>query len=100
MARKDSFCLRHYSLHYLSSLFSTRFPGLTDGSIRWPLHYIADSGDGLFTEPYVKKVFERIQAPYKEIIAFDFNDHMFMVNHPQEACEKLSEIIQRQYCTS
>ena len=97
MAQEDSLCLRHYSLHFLSSLFSTRFPGLTDGSMRCPLHLIIDSGDGLFSEPYVKKVFKRIQSPYKELITFDFNDHMFMVNHPQEACEMLSEIIQQRY---
>jgi len=67
--------------------------------MRCPLHLIIDSGDGLFSEPYVKKVFKRIQSPYKELITFDFNDHMFMINHPQEACEKLSEIIQQRYCT-
>jgi pimeloyl-ACP methyl ester carboxylesterase len=98
MARADRICLKHYSLHFLSSLFFTHFPGITDGSIRCPLHLVIDSGDGLFRESYVKKVFELVQAPYKETITFDFNDHMFMVNHPKEACEKLSEMIQRLYC--
>jgi len=95
MAQEDSLCLRQYSLHFLSSLFTTDFPGLTDGSIRCPLYLVTDSGDGLFTQPYVAKVFEHLQAPHKEMIPFHFNDHMFMVNHPQEACEKLTEIIRR-----
>lgn len=95
MAQKDSICLRHYSLYFLASLFTTHFPGLTDGSIRCPLYFITDSGDGLFTQPYVEKVFERLQAPHKEMIAFHLNDHMLMVNHPQEVCEKLTDIIRQ-----
>ena len=97
LAKDDKNCLRRYSLHFLASLFTTRFPGLTDGSIRCPLFYIADSGDGLFSQQYVEKVFKRLQAPHKELITFHFNDHMFMVTHPQEVCEKLTEIIRRQF---
>ena len=92
-ASEDNICLRHYSLHFLSSLFSTHFPGLTDGSIRCPLYLVTDSGDELFTQPYVKKVFERLQSPQKEMITFHFNDHMFMVNHPEATCDKLADII-------
>ena len=93
MASKDSISLRHYSLYFLSSLFTTHFTGLTDGSIRCPLYLVADSGDGLFTQSYVKNVFERLQAPHKEMITFHFNDHMFMVNHPEAVCEKLTDTI-------
>ena len=100
MALKDSICLRSYSLHFLCSLFTTQFPGLTDGSMRCPLYYVADSGDGLFTPPYVEKVFERLQAPHKEMITFNLNDHMFMVNHPQEACEKLTDAIHKLQVTN
>jgi pimeloyl-ACP methyl ester carboxylesterase len=97
MALEDSLCLRHYSLYFLSSLFTTHFPGLTDGSIRCPLYLITDSGDGLFTKSYVKKVFERLQAPHKEMITFHLNDHMLIVNYPQEVCEKLTNIIHQQF---
>jgi len=93
MAQNDTICLRHYSLHFLASLFTTRFPGLTNGSIRCPLYYIADSGDGLFSQPYVKKVFKRLKAPYKKMITFHHNDHMLMVNHPHEACDKLTKFL-------
>jgi hypothetical protein len=51
---------------------------------------VADSGDRLFTAAYTRKVFDRLQAPHKEMLVFDFNDHMLMVTHPQEVCEKLA----------
>ena len=41
----------------------------------------------------MEKVYERLVAPHKEMIEFYFNDHMMMVNHPQEVCEKLTEVI-------
>jgi alpha-beta hydrolase superfamily lysophospholipase len=91
MAIEDDLCLRSYSVHFLVSLFTTRFSGLTDGSIKCPLYLISTSGDGLFSEEYMAKVFELLQAPHKERITFDFNDHMFMVMHPQEVCDKLSK---------
>ena len=93
MVKADKLCLTHYSLHFLASLFTTRFPGLTDGSVSCPVYVIADSGDRLFTETYTNQVFERIQAPRKEMITFHFNDHMLMVTHPLEVCEKLADIM-------
>jgi len=93
MALADKLNLRSYSVHFLVSLFTTRFTGLTDGSIKCPLYLISAAGDGLFSEEYTSKVFELLQAPRKERIKFDFNNHMFMVMNPQEVCEKLSGII-------
>jgi len=98
-AQEDKYCLRHYSLHFLSSLFTTQFPGLTNGSIKCPLYLITDSGDGLFTPPYVEKVFANLKAPYKEMITFHLNDHMLMANHPQEVCERLTPLV-RQYANT
>ena len=95
MVRADELCLTRYSLHFLASLLTTRFPGLTDGSVRCPIYVIADSGDALFTEAYTKKVFERLKAPHKEIIEFHFGDHMLMVTHPEEVCEKLTEYMRQ-----
>jgi len=86
----DPLCLKTYPLYFLASLFTTRFPGLTDGGIKCPLYVISDSGDRLFTEDYTRKVFERIKAPKKELVVFDFNDHMLMVSHPSEVSERLA----------
>jgi hypothetical protein len=71
---QDELCLKRYPLCFLASLFTTQFPRLTDGSICCPLYVVADGGDRLFTEAYTRKVF----------------DHMLMVTHPQEVCEKLA----------
>ena len=86
---KDELCLTRYSLHFLASLFTTHFPGMTDGSIQCPVYVVADSGDKLFTAAYISQVFERIRAPHKEMVTFNFNDHMLMVTHPQEVCDIL-----------
>jgi len=90
MVDSDKLCLTRYSLYFLSSLFTTSFPGLTDGSVRCPIYVVADSGDELFTESYTKQVFELLRAPHKEMVMFHFNDHMLMVTHAQEVCEALS----------
>jgi len=95
MAIQDDLCLRSYPAHFLVSLFTTRFPALTDGSARCPIYLISDSGDGLFSEEYTGKVFELLQAPYKEMITFHFSDHMFMVMHPREVCEVLTEAVRK-----
>jgi alpha-beta hydrolase superfamily lysophospholipase len=87
---RDPLCLKRYSLHFLASLFTTRFPGLTDGSARCPLYVVADSGDRLFTPEYTQKVFERLRAPHKELIVFDTGGHMLMVTHPREVYDILS----------
>lgn len=93
MVEKDELCLSRYSLYFLNSLFTTRFTGLTDGSIRCPVFILANSGDKLFTSSYIKLVFERIKAERKEIVPFNFGDHMIMVTHPKEICDALTDII-------
>jgi pimeloyl-ACP methyl ester carboxylesterase len=87
----DEFCLSRYSLYFLASLFTTVFPGISDGSIRCPVYVVADEGDRLFTAEYTRKAFDRLQAPYKEMVVFHYNDHMLMVTHPDEVCRRLSE---------
>ena len=89
--RKDALNLTRYPLCFVASLLTTDFPGLTDGKgIRCPVYVIADSGDKLFTPAYTQKVFERLRAPYKEMIEFDYHDHMLMVTHAKEVCAALS----------
>ncbi|MCL2637813.1 MAG: alpha/beta hydrolase [Oscillospiraceae bacterium] len=99
MAMADKYNLRSYSVHFLVSLFTTYFSGLTDGGIKCPLYLISASGDGLFSEEYMAKVFELLQAPYKERIKFDCDSHMFMVMNPHEVCEKLANAVLR-HCQS
>jgi pimeloyl-ACP methyl ester carboxylesterase len=87
---RDPLCLKRYPLHFLASLFTTRFPGLTDGSARCPVYVVADSGDRLFTPEYTQEVFRRLRAPYKEMVTFHTGGHMLMVTHPQDVCNVLS----------
>ncbi|MDR1158516.1 MAG: lysophospholipase [Oscillospiraceae bacterium] len=87
---RDPLCLKRYSLHFLASLFTTRFPGLTDGSVRCPLYVVADSGDRLFTPEYTRKVFEQLRAPHKEMVTLHTGGHMLMVTHPQDVCDMLA----------
>jgi hypothetical protein len=77
----------------LASLFTTRFAELTDGSSRCPLYVIVDAGSRLFTNACTQKVFDRLRAPPKEMIVFNFNDHMLTVTHPEEVCQKLANRI-------
>jgi pimeloyl-ACP methyl ester carboxylesterase len=93
MVEKDSLCLTRYSWHFLASLFTTRFPGLTDGSVRCPVYVVADSGDRLFTEAYIKQVFNLLKTPHKEMIEFHTGDHMLMITHPQEVCDRLTGLM-------
>ncbi len=86
----DPLCLSLYPLCFLSSLFTTVFPGITDGSILCPVYVIADSGDALFTREYTYKVFDELKAPWKELVEFHFNDHMLMVNHPREVSRRVA----------
>ncbi|MDR1723543.1 MAG: lysophospholipase [Tannerella sp.] len=86
----DPLCLKTYSLHFLASLFTTRFKGLTDGSIRCPLYIISDNGDRLFSKEYTTQIFNMLQAPCKEMLTFNFNDHMLLFTHPQDVCERLA----------
>jgi pimeloyl-ACP methyl ester carboxylesterase len=79
-----------YSLHFLVSLFTTSFSGLTDGSLRCPLYLVADSGDRLFTPEYTHKVFQRLRAPHKELVVFHTGGHMLMATHPELVCDILA----------
>ncbi|MDR0876096.1 MAG: alpha/beta fold hydrolase [Clostridiales Family XIII bacterium] len=87
---RDPLFLRGYSLYFLASLFTTVFPGLTNGGIHCPLYLITDTNDQLFTMDYTRFVFDRLRAPHKELIELDLGGHMFMATHPREVCEILS----------
>jgi alpha-beta hydrolase superfamily lysophospholipase len=86
---RDPLVLTHYSLYFLCSLFTTVFPGLTNGGVRCPIYVVANANDRLFTPEYTQKVFDALRAPYKELVVIDFGAHMFLLTHPEEACEAL-----------
>ncbi|MDR1821049.1 MAG: lysophospholipase [Oscillospiraceae bacterium] len=86
---RDPLFLNKYSLHFLASLFTTVFPGLTDGSIRCPVYLISDIGDELFTPAYTQLVFDRLRAPHKELIKLDLGGHMLMAEQPNGVCAAL-----------
>jgi pimeloyl-ACP methyl ester carboxylesterase len=87
---RDPLVLRGYSLYFLASLFTTVFPGLTNGNIRCPVYLITDTNDQLFTMDNTRLVFDHLRAPHKELIELDLGGHMFMATHPREVCEALS----------
>ena len=89
----DPLCLKNYPLYFLSSLLNTRFPGLTDGSIRCPLYLVTNRQDTLFVQEYSQKVFERLQAQHKEMVIFDTGGHMFMLTNHHEVCDTLASKI-------
>ena len=86
----DPLTLKYYSYYFLASILATRFPGLTDGSVRCPIYVIADAGDKLFMPEYIRKVFDRLRAPHKEIIMFNTGEHLMMLTHPEEICDALA----------
>ena len=91
--RNDPLCLKRYPLSFLSSLLNTHIPGITNGSIHCPVYVVADSGDKLFEQEYTQKVFERLRAPYKELVSFNTGGHMLMLTSCDEVCETLTHKI-------
>ena len=88
--RHDEHSIKKYPLCFIASLITTRFPGLTDGSVRCPIYVIADKGDKLFAMSYTEKVFDRLRAPYKEMIVFNTGEHLLMITNPLEVCDTLA----------
>lgn len=74
----DPISLKSYPLYFLSSLFCADLTRLTDGSIKCPVIVIASKRDTLFPYDYCCKVFERIKAPYKEMVIFDEPHHLIL----------------------
>ena len=73
---QDPLGLTKYPLFFLSSLFSADLDLITDGSIKCPVIVIASKGDTLFPYEYCCKVFEKINAPEKEMLVFDEPHHL------------------------
>jgi alpha-beta hydrolase superfamily lysophospholipase len=91
----DPLCRKSYPLGYLASLFNIDMHVATDGSIKCPYVLIAAKREKLFTFDYVKKVFEAVVAPEKELLAFDLPHHIIFVESEDEVLGPIVERLKR-----
>ncbi len=75
----DPIGLTAYPFYFMKSLFFTDTSPITDGSIRCPVVVIASAGDKLFSKGYQATAYEMVKAPKKEILWFDEDCHLIMV---------------------
>ena len=68
----DPLGLRSYPLGLLAEMMTTDLPG----PARCPVVVIAADRDPLFDLDYTREVFERIQAPSKELLILDSDEHL------------------------
>lgn len=87
----DELSRKSYPLSFLASLFSVDLTSATDGSLRCPVVVIAAKGDPLFAYSYICKVYEKIAAPKKEMLAFDLPCHLLFVEAVDEVVWPIAE---------
>lgn len=68
----DPLGLRCYPLSLLAGMLTTDL----SGSARCPVVVLAGSGDPLFSLEYIRQVFDRIDAPAKELLVIDSDRHL------------------------
>jgi alpha-beta hydrolase superfamily lysophospholipase len=68
----DPLGLRCYPLSLLAGMLTTDLPG----PARCPVVVLAGSGDPLFSLDYIRQVFDRIDAPAKELLVVDSDEHL------------------------
>ncbi len=68
----DPLGLRSYPLGLLAGMLATGLPG----PARCPLVVLAGSGDPLFSLDYTRQVFDRIEAPGKELVVIEADCHL------------------------
>ncbi len=89
----DPLFLRTYPLYFLASLFNADMSKISDGSIKCPVIVIASTGDPLFSFDYVKVVFDKIKAPYKEMLTFDLPCHLIFNEYVNEVLDPIADKI-------
>ncbi len=72
----DPIGLTSYPLSFLASMFSAPLGGVTGGDIKCPVVVIASTGDKLFSLDYMKRVYDLIKAPEKDMMVFEENHHL------------------------
>ena len=68
----DPLGLRSYPLELLAGMLATDLPG----PARCPVTVVAASGDPLFSLAYTRAVFDRIEAPAKDLLVVDSDHHL------------------------
>lgn len=68
----DPLGLRSYPLGLLAEMMTNSLPG----PARCPVVVIAATGDPLFDMAYTRQVFRRIEAPHKELLVIDSDEHL------------------------
>jgi pimeloyl-ACP methyl ester carboxylesterase len=78
-----------YPLAFLASLFAADMRAVSSGQITCPVVVIASTGDPLFPFDYIQRVYERIQAPSKELLVFELNAHLIFNECLEEVLPRL-----------
>ncbi|MCD1293446.1 alpha/beta hydrolase [Methanocella sp. CWC-04] len=73
---EDPLGLTSYPLYFMASLFKADMSGMRTGKIKCPVIVVASTGDTLFPFDYTQKVYDIINAPYKEMLVFDLSHHL------------------------
>lgn len=68
----DPLGLRYYPLSLLAGMVTTDLPG----PARCPVVVLAAADDPLFSLDYTRQVFDRIDAPAKDLVVFDSDRHL------------------------
>ena len=93
--RRDPLKLSSYPLYFLASLFSADMRSMYSGQIRCPVVVIASTGDPLFPFDYIKRIFQHIRAPSKELLVFDLNYHLLFNECLEEVLPRLVESLKK-----
>jgi alpha-beta hydrolase superfamily lysophospholipase len=88
----DPLGLRHYPLSLLAGMIATDLPG----PARCPVTVLASTGDPLFPLDYTREVFERIDAPTKELVLVDSPTHLIFVEDLGVTLDVLVPLLQGQ----
>lgn len=90
---RDPLSLKTYPLAFLASFFSYRISPIS----RCPVVLICAKGDPLFPFDYQQQMYDLIEAPAKELLAFDLDHHLILNDCVAEVMpvlvEKLSHMV-------
>jgi alpha-beta hydrolase superfamily lysophospholipase len=93
--QQDSLKLSSYPLSFLASLFSADMRSMYSGQIRCPVVVIASISDTLFPFDSIKRIYQRIKAPSKELLVFDLNYHLLFNECLEEVLPRLVETLKK-----
>ena len=93
--QQDFLKLSSYPLSFLASLFSADMRSMYSGQIRCPVVVIASTGDPLFSFDYIKRIYQQIKAPSKELLVFDLNYHLLFNECLEEVLPRLIETLKK-----